>query len=95
MIYYTYLRKPNPRCEELEQENPQCREDDRIVNNELFGSQNSLASVFTVKSNKQRFTVSIEAGYIEALRQRAANEGTSTGDLIRRAIATYIEAVGL
>lgn len=47
----------------------------------------------SVKSEKHRFTASIEAGYIEALRQRAANEGTSTGDLIRTAIATYIEAV--
>jgi len=46
-----------------------------------------------VKSNKQRFTASIEAGHIEALRQRAAYEGTTAGDLIRTAVATYVEGI--
>jgi len=47
----------------------------------------------TMKSNKQRFTASIEAGHIEALRQRAASEGTTAGDLIRTAVATYVEGI--
>jgi hypothetical protein len=46
-----------------------------------------------VKSNKQRFTASIEAGHIEALRQRATIEGTTAGDLIRTAVATYVEGI--
>jgi len=73
------------------------KEDKRQARCEASQARRSAATIgrwaASLKSNKQRFTASIEAGHIEALRQRAAFEGTTAGDLIRTAVATYVEGI--
>lgn len=45
------------------------------------------------RSQKQRFTASLEGDYIAALRITAEQQNTSVANVIRNAVCTYVEGL--